>query len=43
LSSGAPATEFLRFGDRVRMAALDVQGGSPFGVMDQRVVENKDI
>ena len=31
-------TPFLRFGDRVRMAARDKNGGTPFGVMDQSVV-----
>jgi fumarylacetoacetate (FAA) hydrolase len=40
LESGAAATEYLRFGDRVHMAAVDEKGMSPFGVIDQRVVEN---
>ena len=34
------ATEYLRFGDRVRMAAVDEKGQSPFGVIDQRVVQS---
>jgi fumarylacetoacetate (FAA) hydrolase len=41
LENGAAATEYLRFGDRVRMAAVDQKGGSPFGVIDQCVVENR--
>jgi fumarylacetoacetate (FAA) hydrolase len=40
LSSGDATTAYLRFGDRVRMAAVDEKGRSPFGVIDQRVVEN---
>jgi fumarylacetoacetate (FAA) hydrolase len=35
--AGRPLTPFLRFGDRVRMEAK-VNQGSPFGVIDQRVV-----
>lgn len=35
---GAPRTEFLRFGDRVRMEAITSIGRSPFGAIDQRVV-----
>jgi fumarylacetoacetate (FAA) hydrolase len=38
LDRGAPSTEYLRFGDRVRMAALDRDGRAPLGVIDQRVV-----
>jgi len=41
LSDGAPATPFLHFGDHVRMAAVDRHGASPFGVIDQQVVENR--
>jgi len=40
LENGDAATPYLRFGDRVRMAAVDENGLSPFGVIDQRVVEN---
>jgi fumarylacetoacetate (FAA) hydrolase len=40
LENGAAATEYLRFGDRVRMAAVDEKGLSPFGIIDQRVVQN---
>ena len=42
LENGEAATAYLRFGDRVRMAAVDEKGLSPFGVIDQRVVENID-
>lgn len=39
LADGAPRTPFLRFGERVRMVALDDQGQpAPFGVLDQVVV-----
>ncbi|WP_110959565.1 fumarylacetoacetate hydrolase family protein [Acidovorax sp. ST3] len=40
LAEGAPHTPFLRFGERVRMVALDDQGHpAPFGVIDQSVVQ----
>lgn len=40
LDFGAPRTAFMRFGDRVRMEAGPIGGGaSPFGVIDQRVVD----
>ena len=39
LESGAAITPFLRFGDRVWMAAVDERGQSPFGEMNQRVKE----
>ncbi|MCZ8218704.1 MAG: fumarylacetoacetate hydrolase family protein [Acidovorax sp.] len=40
LANGAPRTPFLRFGERVRMVALDDQGQpAPFGVIDQMVVQ----
>jgi fumarylacetoacetate (FAA) hydrolase len=39
IDQGAASTSFMRFGDRVRMAAIDAQGGMPFGVIDQRVIE----
>ena len=38
LEGGAPSTHFLRFGDRVRMCAVDEAGQSPFGAIDQRIV-----
>ncbi|MFI5307454.1 MAG: hypothetical protein ACHQ53_08890, partial [Polyangiales bacterium] len=37
LVSGAPATPFLRPGDRVRIEMLDSSGRSIFGAIDQRV------
>lgn len=40
LADGASRTPFLRFGERVRMVALDDQGQpAPFGVIDQMVVQ----
>lgn len=38
LADGAPQSEFLRFGDRVRIEMFDVQGHSIFGAIDQQVV-----
>jgi fumarylacetoacetate (FAA) hydrolase len=38
IDHGEPRTEFMRFGDRVCMAARDGQGDAPFGTIDQRVV-----
>jgi fumarylacetoacetate (FAA) hydrolase len=38
LDHGGATTSFLRFGDRVRMAAVDHAGHSPFGEIDQSVV-----
>ncbi len=29
----------MRFGDRVRMAAVDAVGSAPFGVIEQNVVK----
>ena len=37
---GAPATGYMRFGDRVRIEAFDAQGASVFGAIDQRVVRS---
>lgn len=39
LDTGAAATQYMRFGDRVRMAAMDPSGRMPFGVIEQRVVK----
>jgi fumarylacetoacetate (FAA) hydrolase len=39
LEHGGATTEFLRFGDRVRMFAVDQTGKSPFGEIDQRIVK----
>jgi fumarylacetoacetate (FAA) hydrolase len=39
IDQGEPATGFMRFGDRVRMCARDGKGETPFGVVEQRVVQ----
>jgi fumarylacetoacetate (FAA) hydrolase len=39
VDEGKARTEFMRFGDRVRMEAVDAQGRAPFGAIDQRVVK----
>jgi fumarylacetoacetate (FAA) hydrolase len=38
LDSGAPITEYMRFGDRVRVEMFDDQGATIFGAIDQKVV-----
>ena len=40
LEQGAATTPFLRFGDRVRISAIDRAGRSPLGALDQRVVSS---
>jgi fumarylacetoacetate (FAA) hydrolase len=35
---GKTITQYMRFGDRVRIEMLDPQGHSIFGAIDQRVV-----
>jgi fumarylacetoacetate (FAA) hydrolase len=35
---GGAVTEYMRFGDRVRIEVLDAAGRSVFGAIDQRVV-----
>ncbi|MEA2080468.1 MAG: fumarylacetoacetate hydrolase family protein [Pseudomonadota bacterium] len=42
IESGAASTPFLRFGDRVRIAMLDRDGGSIFGDIEQDVVACPD-
>ena len=37
IEGGKPATQFLRFGDRVRIEMLDAAGASIFGAIDQTV------
>jgi fumarylacetoacetate (FAA) hydrolase len=37
LDRGAPVTSFMKFGDRVRMAARTEHGATPFGTIDQTV------
>ncbi|MFW2372708.1 MAG: fumarylacetoacetate hydrolase family protein [Gammaproteobacteria bacterium] len=39
LQQGDSATHFLRFGDRVQIEALDEQGHSIFGTIDQSVIQ----
>jgi fumarylacetoacetate (FAA) hydrolase len=38
VDEGAPKTEFMKFGDTVRMQGTLADGGAPFGVIDQKVV-----
>ncbi|WP_460150316.1 fumarylacetoacetate hydrolase family protein [Pseudomonas sp. S3_A03] len=38
IEHGVPRTSFMRFGDRVRMEVLDLQGQSVFGAIDQCIV-----
>jgi fumarylacetoacetate (FAA) hydrolase len=38
---GKPSTQYMKFGDRVRMELLDARGQSIFGAIDQRVVPAK--
>jgi fumarylacetoacetate (FAA) hydrolase len=38
VDQGKPQTGFMKFGDRVRMEATDLDGGPLFGVIDQEVV-----
>lgn len=39
VDEGTPRTEFMKFGDRVRMEARTADGRSPFGAIDQQVVK----
>jgi fumarylacetoacetate (FAA) hydrolase len=38
VDTGAPKTEFMRFGDRVRMQAITANGCAPFGAIDQKII-----
>ena len=38
IDEGVARTEFMRFGDRVKMEAVDAQGRAPFGAIEQTVV-----
>ena len=38
VDEGAPKTEFMKFGDSVRMEAVTADGRKPFGAIDQKVV-----
>ena len=37
ITGGAPQTPFMSFGDRVRMVGRGLDGGTPFGIIDQAV------
>jgi fumarylacetoacetate (FAA) hydrolase len=37
IESGAPKTEFMRYGDRIRIEMKGADGMSLFGAIDQRV------
>lgn len=39
VDEGAPRTDFMRFGDRVRMEGRLPDGRAPFGVIDQQIIE----
>lgn len=39
IEHGAPRTDFMQFGDRVRMEVFGTDGQSLFGAIDQRVVQ----
>ena len=41
IDHGEPRTGFMRFGDRVRMCARDGKGDTPFGGVEQRVVQGR--
>ncbi|TAE32717.1 MAG: FAA hydrolase family protein [Alphaproteobacteria bacterium] len=41
IQNGKPSTEFLRFGDHVRIEMVDDHGASIFGAIDQRVARYK--
>ncbi len=43
IDAGHASTAFMRFGDRVRMAATDARGATPFGAIDQRVIDQRVI
>lgn len=39
IDEGEPKTRFMHFGDTVRMEAVSIDGRSPFGIIEQRVVQ----
>ena len=41
IRDGKPITQFMQFGDTIRMEVLDEQGQSLFGAIDQQVIEYK--
>ena len=42
IERGAPETQFLRFGERVTMDAIDAAGRSPFGSIEQTVLSARN-
>jgi fumarylacetoacetate (FAA) hydrolase len=40
IDHGQPLTGFMKFGDRIRIEALDSEGESVFGAIDQRLVDS---
>ena len=41
IDNGAPKTEFMKFGDSVRIEMLNDDGSTIFGAIDQQIVETK--
>jgi fumarylacetoacetate (FAA) hydrolase len=41
IESGKPLTPFMRFGDRIRIEMLDLDGKSIFGAIDQQVAKHE--
>ncbi len=39
VDTGAPITDFMKFGDTVRMEGRTADGSAPFGVIEQKVVQ----
>jgi fumarylacetoacetate (FAA) hydrolase len=39
IADGKPSTEFMKFGDTVKIEMFDTQGNSIFGAIDQKVVQ----
>lgn len=39
IAQGKPATPYMDFGDRVRMAARTPDGSTPFGILEQQVIK----
>ena len=42
IADGKPTTEFMKFGDTIRIEMFDLQGQSIFGAIDQIIVRNED-
>ena len=42
IADGKPSTEFMKFGDTIRIEMFDLQGQSIFGAIDQIIVRNED-